>query len=315
MEIITGTLDFQLYRETAVAVGKFDGLHRGHRLLLEEILNRKAQGFASCVFTFDPSPAVLFGSGDGKELTTREEKRAILAGMGVDILVEFPLDFTTAAMPPEDFVAEVLVNRMNTAWIAAGRDVSFGAKGAGDAAQLKHLGGQYGFGVTIIDKISFHNREISSTYVRELVEAGKMREAEKLLGAPYPVRGKVAHGRRLGRTLGMPTVNILPPAEKLLPPNGVYYSAVQVAGQRYASISNVGYKPTVTEDRRLGVETYIYDFDQDIYGEEICVELLEFRRPEKHFDSVEALKHQMSKDIAEGRIYAKVQKTGKFPVK
>lgn len=301
MEIITNTTDFYLEKETAAAIGKFDGIHIGHRRLLEEILEQKNRGLAACVFTFDPAPAVLFGNSDGKELTTREEKRLIFERMGVDILIEFPLSLETAAMPPEEFVTEVLAKQMNVRFVAAGQDLSFGAKGAGDAALLTKLGGELGFGTKIIDKVCLGEQEVSSTYVRSQVEAGNMENVEKLLGMPYPVLGTVVEGKRIGRTIGFPTVNILPSEDKLLPPNGVYFSQVRWRDRKYRAISNVGCKPTVTDEKIMGVETYLYDFDENLYGEEIEVYLLGFRRPERRFDGIGALKRQLEEDIREGR--------------
>lgn len=301
MKIISNTLDFKLHTETAVALGKFDGLHIGHRRLLEEILAKKELGLAACVLTFDPSPAVFFGFSDGREITTREEKREYFARIGVDILIEFPMTMETASMAPEAFVEEILVRRMNTRWIAAGKDVSFGDKGAGNEALLRALSEKLGYGVTTIEKIKIRKREVSSSYVRSLVERGDMEGAAEFLGMPYTIFGRVEHGRKLGRKLGMPTVNLLPPKDKLLPPNGVYASRVIVKGIGYPAISNVGCKPTVSSEQIKGVESYLYDFEQDIYGEEIEVQLLSFKRPEIRFDSVEALKKQMEKDIAEGR--------------
>ena len=300
MQIIAGTTQFELNRETAVAIGKFDGLHVGHRRLLDEILLQKQCGLAACVFTFDPPPAVLFGKGDGKELMTREEKRIFLERMGVDVLIEFPLTLETAAMQAVEFVETLLAKQMNARMIAAGRDLSFGAGGKGDAALLMKLAPKYGYQVKIIDKVRFGEMEISSTYVRSQVEKGNMQLAAQLLGMPYPIVGEVVHGNRIGRTIGMPTVNLLPPENKLLPPCGVYYSGVLYAGKYYRAISNVGYKPTVTSKQVLGVETYLYDFNEEIYGEEIQVNLLAFKRSECKFDSLEQLKAQMEEDIRMG---------------
>lgn len=307
MEIIANTTDFYLAggRETAAAMGKFDGIHIGHRRLLEEILARRGKNVAACVFTFDPSPAVLFGppGGETAVLSTREEKRLLFERMGVDVLIEFPLNRETAAMPPEVFASEVLAERMNVSFLAAGRDVSFGAKGAGDAALLKRLGPELGFETGIIDKVCLEGREVSSTLVRERLRQGDMEEVERLLGMPYLVMGRVSKGKQLGRTFGFPTVNILPGAEKLLPPAGVYFSQVRVRGRLYQAISNVGYKPTVTDERIMGVESYLYGFEENVYGETAEVYLGAFRRPERRFRDVEALKSQLQDDIAAGEAY------------
>jgi riboflavin kinase/FMN adenylyltransferase len=217
--------------------------------------------------------------------------------MGVDVLVEFPLNLTNAAMEPEEFVRDVLARQMNTDFIAAGTDLSFGAGGRGNAALLKNLSGELGFEVKTIEKVRIDDIEVSSSVIREYVEAGNMSAAERMLGIPYPVMGKVMHGNRIGRTLGFPTVNIIPESSKLLPPNGVYEADVVYRGRKYAGVSNVGLKPTVSDASTMSVETYIYDFYEDIYGENIEVYLKRFRRPEQRFAGVEELKAQLKKDI------------------
>lgn len=308
MEIIANTIDFYLEKETAAAIGKFDGIHIGHRRLLDEILACREKGLASCVFTFEPAPAVFFGLSDGRELTTREEKRLLFERMGVDILIEFPLTAETAAMPPAEFAAEVLAKRMNVRFLAAGSDLSFGAGGTGNTALLQALGPELGFDVKTVDKVCLEGREVSSTYVRSRVESGDMETVGRLLGMPYLVEGQVVRGNRIGRTLGFPTVNLLPAGNKLLPPNGVYFSQVRYAGKLYGAISNVGCKPTVTNERVMGVESYLYDFDESIYGERIEVYLGEFRRPERKFDSLDALKRQLEEDISAGAARRQVNK-------
>lgn len=303
MEIIAGTLNFQLDRDTAAAMGKFDGLHVGHRELLGRIIEQRDRGLAPCVFTFDPSPAVFFGLSDGKELMTRAEKRRAFQKLGVEYLVEFPLTEQSAAIPPELFIEEMLVKRLKCRYVAAGEDVSFGSRGAGDAALLHRMGQLHGYEVQTIEKIRMYGREVSSTYVRSQVESGHMEEAARLLGTPYTVSGSVCRGAGLGHTLDMPTVNLQPPAEKLLPPYGVFFSRVLYQGKYYKAVSNVGCKPTVTDEGRVGVETYLYDFNREIYGEEIQVQLLAFHRPEQRFDSVDALKRQLRADMEAGRRY------------
>lgn len=309
MEIIVGTTEFELEQLTAVAIGKFDGVHLGHRRLLEEIIEKKSEGLAACVFTFDPAPAVLFGISDGKELSTKEEKRLLFEKMGIDILIEFPLTEKTASTSPEVFVQNILCGQMNAKYIAAGTDLSFGARGAGNAALLEKMAPELGFSVKTIDKVAVDDIEVSSTYIRSKVEEGAMDVAERFLGMPYMVSGVVAHGNRIGRTLGFPTVNVVPSASKLLPPNGVYYSEVFNNGRRYRAISNVGCKPTVTNEKVMGVESYLYDFDKEIYGEEIEVYLYEFKRPERQFESLEALKTQLKEDIRAGALWQRKIKT------
>lgn len=306
MEIITATTDFYIKEKTAVAIGKFDGIHIGHRRLLQEILKERECGLKACVFTFDPPPNVFFGKGNEKELTTRDEKRKLFENLGIDVLVEFPLTKATAATKPEDFVTDILHGKLHAKMVVAGTDLSFGAGGMGNAKLLEEMADALEMDVHIIDKIMLGEKEISSTLVRESVEKGDMPFVEKLLGVPYTVSGIVQHGNRIGRTLGMPTVNLLPDENKLLPPCGVYYSSALLQGKNYKAISNIGYKPTVCEkEKRLGVETYLYDYSGNAYGEEITVSLLEFKRDEQKFENLEALKAQMLVDINDGALYEK----------
>lgn len=300
MEIISDTTNIWIQRETAAAIGKFDGIHIGHRRLLEEILTRKKDGLAACVFTFDPPPSIFFGLSDGKELTARGEKRLLFERMGVDILIEFPLNIETAATPPESFAREILADQMKVRFLAAGTDLSFGARGAGNAALLKKMGPELGFECRIIDKVCLDGREVSSTLVRSRVERGEMEEACRLLGMPYLVAGKVVSGNRIGRKIGFPTINILPDDNKLLPPNGVYFSTVCLGGRSLRAITNIGYKPTVTSEKVMGVESYLYDFDENVYGRQAEVYLHAFHRPERRFENVEMLKKQLQQDIAAG---------------
>ncbi len=300
MERIANTLDFQLEGESAVAIGKFDGVHLGHRRLLEEILSKKRDGLKACVFTFHPSPSVLFGGGDGRELTTREEKRVLFERLGVDVLVEFPLNFQTAAISPEAFVEEILFGRLHARFLAAGSDLSFGSSGRGNAALLCRMGRQLGFEAKIIEKVRMDGEVISSTYVRRQVEDGNLPLAGKLLGMPYPVMGEVLHGKRIGRRLGMPTLNLRPPENKLMPPCGVYLSTVRIRGREYRAVSNVGYKPTVTQERVLGLESYLYGFAEEVYGEWAEASLYEWVRPERKFADLDALRGQIAQDVRTG---------------
>lgn len=301
MQIIAGTTDFKILQPTAVAIGKFDGLHKGHRELLKKILDRKSQGLLATIFTFDPPPEVLFGKRQLKEITTKEEKRIVFEKMGVDILIEFPLNKENAAIMPEDFVKEILIDKMNMTYLAAGYDLSFGHKGAGNAKLLEDMAPRHDFELHIIEKVCDNGREISSTFIREELEKGKMNHVTELLGDPYMIVGEVVHGAKIGRKIGMPTINLLPEKEKMLPPNGVYYSRTQIGDREYKSITNIGKKPTVSNEEQVGVETYLYEFDQDVYGKNAIVKLLEFKRPERKFADLDELKAQMIKDVNDGR--------------
>lgn len=304
MQIILGTTDFQLNRDSAIAIGKFDGIHIGHKYLVEDIVTTaKRRGISSVVFTFSPSPESLFAGHKLPELTTTEEKRMAFEQMGIDVLIEFPMTFETAATEPDLFITKYLVKQMRAKYIAAGADLSFGKKGLGNAALLEDMSKEYGYECNIIDKILYEGTEISSTLIRETVEKGDMELVTALLGSPYKVSGEVSHGRALGRTIGMPTANVLIPEGKIIGPKGVYYSKTIVDGVCYTSTSNIGIKPTVVNEGALCCETYLYGYDGDLYGKNIEVQLMKFVRPEMKFGSVEELKAQMQMDIAGGEAY------------
>ncbi len=298
MQIITRLDELNIKDRTALAMGKFDGIHLGHKKLLNMILDQKQDGLKAAVFTFEPSPEEFFVGHTVRQLFTREEKRRAFEKMGIDILIEFPLTAATAATPPEDFVRTILVEDLKAVYIAAGTDVSFGDKGRGDQYLLRNMSKELGFELCLIDKVMLDGAEVSSTRVRNEVADGEIPMVKRLLGSDYSISGIVEHGKHLGHTIGIPTVNILPPDNKLLPPFGVYKSTVVIGEETYNGMTNIGRKPTVSSDNQVGVETYIYDFDRDVYGKYIEVKLLEFKRPEMKFGSVEELKKQMESDIA-----------------
>ena len=297
MQIITDIDEFNTDARTAVAMGKFDGVHLGHRKLLSLIKAEKADGLRSVVFTFDPSPDEFFTGHPVPQLSTREEKRRAFEKLGIDFLVEFPLTDESAATKPEAFVRDILVDKLKASYIAAGVDVSFGDKGRGDRYLLKGLSTELGYDLKLIDKVRIDGSEVSSSRIRGEIFDGSMENAKRLLGDYYAVCGTVVKGRHLGHKIGVPTVNILPQANKLLPPYGVYKSLVRIGTDEFRGMTNIGRKPTISDNEAVTAETYIYDFDRDVYGEYIEVRLLEFMRPDMKFDSVEKLKIQMKQDI------------------
>ncbi len=298
MQIISRVDELNISDKTAIAMGKFDGIHLGHKKLLAKILEEKQDGLKATVFTFEPSPEEFFVGHKVKQLFTRDEKRKAFEKMGIDILVEFPLNADTAATDPEDFVRNILFEDLNARYIAAGTDVSFGDKGRGDQYLLRNLSKDLGFELELIDKVMLDGAEVSSTRVRNEVTDGNMAEVKRLLGVNYSVSGIVEHGRHIGHTIGVPTVNILPPEGKLLPPFGVYSSDVTVGDKIYKGMTNIGRKPTISEKEKTGVETFLYDFDGDLYGKYIEVRLKRFMRPEIKFESLDALKAQINSDLA-----------------
>jgi riboflavin kinase/FMN adenylyltransferase len=309
MKIISGTTEFQISVPTAVAVGKFDGIHRGHQKLLDEIIAQKKMGLATCCFTFEPSPWIYFGLTDKGELTTREEKRRLFASyQEIDYLVEFPLTKETAAMDPMDFVTKILEERLQTHFLAVGTDFTFGRGGTGNVSLLEAAASRAGFSVSVLEKECCQGREISSSWVRAAVQKGDMELTAQLLGIPYCILGHIVEGQHLGRTLGFPTINCLPDTGKLLPPDGVYFSKATMGSGgealTYPAITNIGYKPTVTDMGIRGIETHLVPLSHCMKpintispSKEIIISLLHYHRPEIKFDNIQALTTQITKDV------------------
>jgi len=287
---------------TALAIGKFDGLHKGHARLFDRLREKSREGFSTLVFTFDKPISDFFSGEDQPLLTTNNEKEEYLRDIGMDYEFVLPVNSETVAIEPEAFV-DILSNRLHAGFIAAGSDISFGAGGRGNLELLRSLSSKYGYEVCEVEKVRLGEEVISSTMIRRFVQEGKMELAQAALGRPYSIDGMVRQGRKLGRRLEMPTVNLETEKNKLLPPFGVYFSYIYLGTGVFRGITNIGVRPTVTDDGRITVETYIYDFDDDVYGEWLRVELLHFLRGEMRFDSLDSLKSQMRTDMLRGRIY------------
>ncbi|RZS92828.1 bifunctional riboflavin kinase/FAD synthetase [Cuneatibacter caecimuris] len=295
---------------TAVTLGKFDGLHRGHQILLDKIEDQKKNGLDSMVFTFDMPPSTLITGRTRQQLNTNEERARRLERQGLDYLIVYPFNDQVCHMEPEGFVEQILCGCCHASYLAVGTDFRFGYRRSGDAELLLRLASKYGYECEVVEKAMDGNRAISSTYIREELAAGHMEKVNALLGYPFTVSGRVIHGAQLGRQWGMPTLNLQPDPYKQLPPGGVYCSCTIVDGVVRPGITNIGYKPTVSDAGIRGVESYLFDFDGDLYGKDVEVMLLSHVRPEHRFESVDLLKKQIASDIAFGKEYFK-----KYPVK
>lgn len=301
MKVISDTLDFWIPEDSAVTLGKFDGIHRGHQKLIKKVLEQKKQGLKSVAFTFGQMPGTVFLGSKGRTILTRKERREHFRAMGIDYMVECPFVVQIIQMEPEKFIEEILVNQLHARYIAVGTDFHFGHNRRGDYQLLRKLSSKYGYQVEVVDKECLENAEISSSRVREELKKGHMKMVRELLGYPYYVSGTVVHGHRIGRTLGIPTTNILPDDEKMLPPNGVYLTKTVFDGEEYFGITNIGVKPTISGEEAKGIETHLFDFDRDLYGKELTVEFYAFERGECRFESLEKLKKQLEKDILWGK--------------
>lgn len=301
------TREFKIAEPTVVTIGKFDGRHKGHQKLLRLMLEIKEEyGYQTAIFSFDMAPVALIQGKPQTVITTNQERRNNMEKMGIDYLVEYPFTKEVAHLSPEKFVEHILVGQMHAKVIVVGTDCGFGYQRAGNAKLLEDISSKYGYRLVVVEKEQEDNRDISSTYVREELNRGNIEKANELLGEPYAIHGTVVHGNHIGGSvLGFPTVNIIPPPEKLLPPFGVYVSRVWIDGVSYGGITNIGRKPTVGKPSPVGVETFIFDLNQDLYGKNIEVQLLTFERPEKKFDSLEELKQQLEQDKEYGLNYLK----------
>jgi len=286
-----------------ITLGKFDGVHRGHRKLIRRVVEiAREHDWQTAVFTFAVSPQVCMGARAPRMLMTNEERRDIIRDLDVDLLFECRFTKEMRDMEPEAFVRTLLLEKLHVQAVVMGDDFHFGKDRKGDAAVMEQLGRKYNFIVEVLPKEMDGSREISSTYIREELSQGHMEKIADLMGHPYFITGDIVHGRKLGHSLGFPTINQIPAPEKMTPPYGVYYSRTFVAGKVYQGISNIGVKPTVG-GTATGLETYLFDCSLDLYGQRAKVELLSFRRPEQKFASIEELKLQMDRDIQAADIY------------
>ncbi len=294
MKYIRDTFDFSVSEPSAVALGKFDGIHRGHRCLLREIKKGEELGYKSVVFTFDRSPKSL-SDPNAKVLLTNREKEQIFAEIGIDYVIECPFTEELRRMEP-DAVLKFFTDRINAKVIVTGTDFCFGYERKGTYRDLQKHEAEFGYRTKVMDKVQSEGLDISSSRIRALIGDANLQEANLLLGYPYFMTSAVDHGNRFGHEMGIPTINQTPPAEKLLPPNGVYASAVSVDGRTWYGATNIGQKPTTGEGQPLGVETHIFDFDSQIYGQEVKVAFLAYLREEKQFASVAELRGQIARD-------------------
>ena len=301
MQYIHNTFDFKIEEDTVITLGKFDGLHRGHELLMENLLNwREKYRYKAVVFTFDIPPRQQVNGVDTRVLTTNEEKRAIFERSGVDYLIECPFTPEVMCMEPKAFI-EWMVNALHARCFVIGNDFRFGHNRAGDYEVLRQYAVEFGYEVVVLDKIQEDGRDISSTYIREEIGQGHIEKANNLLGYEFFAKSMIIHGKQLGRTIGIPTINMEFPPEKLLPPNGVYVTRVLMDGVWHKGVTNVGCKPTVSDSHLIGVETHILDFSGNVYGKEAEVCFLHYIRPEQKFASIEDLQAQMERDVMTSR--------------
>lgn len=286
-------------KKSIVTVGTFDGVHRGHRVVIDKLQELKNKfGGRTVIVTFDPHPRLVLKNraNEIKLLSTTHERLEVFEQLGVDVV--YVLKFTTefSEHSAEEFLKEYLVEGIGLEHLVLGFDHSFGKNREGNYESLEKLTGKYNFDLYKVEELKGESR-INSTTIRNLLSEGNLPKAKEILGADYTFEGKIVTGDRRGSTIGFPTANVhLSDEHKLLPKNGVYFVKVVLEQGEFYGMMNIGYRPTVSSGKDIYIEVNIFDFDKDIYGQKIKVVLKDYIRDEKKFNSLDDLVKQLSKD-------------------
>ncbi len=294
----------QFHQNCVATIGKFDGVHLGHQLILDQ-LKEKAEQFnlPSLVILLEPHPEEFFAGVDGNcpaRLTSIKEKMELLESFGIDFVFQLNFDKRTSELSAQEYVESFLVEGLGVSSFIVGNDFRFGHKRSGDFSLLQAKGEEFGFEVIETAAYERNGQRISSTYIREKLAESDFPLVELLLGRPYSMKGEVVPGQQLGSDLGFPTCNINPHRRKI-PLHGVYACEVRLGDRFRPAAVNIGYRPTITEAGEALLEAHILDFDEDLYGKSIEVIFREKIRDEKKFDGLETLKRQISADVAQVR--------------
>ncbi len=308
MKVFRGLPNAEARRPCALTIGNFDGVHRGHRALLARVADAAARlGIDTAVMTFEPHPREYFAHLAGDEtaaprrIANLRDKLQSLAACGVDRVIVEHFNASFASQSAEHFIEDVLVKGLQVKWLIVGDDFRFGAKRAGDFAMLHEAGQRFGFEVVSLPTVMHDHGRISSSSVRDALQSGDFARAEELLGHAYAISGHVLHGRKLGRTIGFPTLNIRI-AHKRPVVSGIF--VVQVHGlsdQPLPAVASLGVRPTVEDNGRVLLEVHIFDFDRDCYGKLLRVEFLKKLRDEEKYDDLATLTHAIANDARAAR--------------
>lgn len=307
MKIYNSIQEFTSDNKTIVTLGTFDGVHKGHKSILDKLIkSSKASGCESVVLTFFPHPRmVLQQNSDLKLLNTIDEKAALLEKEGIDNLIIHPFDVAFSRLTAEEFVKNILVDSLNICKIIIGHDHRFGRNRTANIDDLIRFGQEYGFEVEKISALEINEVSVSSTKIRNALNEGNVDAANDFLGYPYFINGVVVQGKQLGRTINFPTANIQPnESYKLIPANGVYAVSSQIDDKTIYGMMNIGTRPTVNGDSTT-IEVHYHDFSTDLYGKQLKVCLHHRMRDETKFDSFDALKQQLEKDRQQSLAYFK----------
>ena len=300
MKVYSGLKDFSA-KNPVVTIGMFDGLHAGHRALLNEVIKKaREMNGESVIISFWPHPRIVLNkdADNLRFLTSLEEKTKLFSETGIDHLVLIPFTKEFASLTAREFILNILVEGIKLKHLVIGYDHRFGKDRASSQEEFYKLAGEHGFTISKVEEVDFEGQHISSSTIRNLILKGRIREANKLLSYNYLLSGRVIGGQKLGRTIGYPTANIQPQEpRKLIPPDGVYACLVHILGETHGGMLNIGYRPTLkTGQKQRSIEVHILDFEKDIYSEETTIEFIERIRDEKKFKDIGQLKEQLKKD-------------------
>jgi riboflavin kinase / FMN adenylyltransferase len=301
MEIIRNLRALGRHPHPVATLGNFDGVHLGHHAILRAVIERaRAAGGTAFALTFDPLPAkLLFPDRAPDMIMVPGDRFELLRLSGIDRVIVLEFTRELSEISARDFVRDYLVGKLGVRAVIAGHSQTFGHDRKGNAAVMVELGNEFGFDTTVVGPVKVGGVAVSSSKIRELIHAGDLRGAAKLLGRFHFLHGRVVHGRERGRTIGFPTANLASETE-CIPPDGVYATRVVLDDGAYASITNIGMRPTFSETAR-SIEAHIFDFDRDIYDCDVKLELIERIRGEKKFDSPDALRKQIALDLGKAR--------------
>jgi riboflavin kinase/FMN adenylyltransferase len=305
MQLVRGLHNLRpRHRGCVATIGNFDGVHRGHQAILMRLRERAAElGLPSCVVIFEPQPREYFApEAAAPRLARLRDKLQLLAAEGIDRVVCLAFNRRLRELSAEQFVRQILVDGLGVRHLEVGDDFRFGCDRAGDFAFLLEAGGRYGFSVEAAATIELDGERVSSTRVRKALAAADFALAERLLGRPFSIAGRVLHGQKLARQLGWPTANIQLKRRKV-PLTGVYLVSADVEGRRYHGVANIGVRPSVHGDGRAHLEVHLLEFSGDLYGRRITVAFHRKLRDEQRFASLEALKTAIDADVAAARAY------------
>jgi len=314
MQIYNSLEQLNITERTSVALGNFDGIHVGHReIMLNALETARDKGLRSLCFTFSNHPFNFILRRDDSDpdavklICTEEEKIGLIESMGFDILVNVPFDENIMKMRAHEFFEGIVCGKLNAGHVSVGFNYTYGARAEGKPGMLKEECEKAGISISVHDAVTVEGHVVSSTLIREMISTGNMELTARFLGRPYSFTGTVSHGKRLGSKMGIPTINIPAPDRQMLPPNGVYFSRIEIAGKTYDSVSNLGINPTVSDGGTVKkIETNVFGYESPeggAYGEDVTVYFDHYSRGERKFRDRQELFEQIARDCANAKEY------------